>query len=914
MESDLEAHAETLDALAAWDGTPEQARSLRARVRGLNAIAAKAPDLRHRALRKAVSCYERQSPSNLLRFIDKQEADEIGRLLSPLLGDPAMGPWLHTAGYQRCGEREGREYLALIADTRCVVDEELQRFALAFFRVRRRATWMVAARAIAKMALRTPTLEQTVADLWVRVFPDGLPERWKPIGEVVPKSLGTDRTHLGRHVLYLGCAWLAAGGDASVTPGLDVSALAQRPFPKRAFQDSDKSLVLDALALFMHRDDVTTALASRVAEVGADPQADRVLESLAETPETPAELRRAVLGRLAKPRWRDAQGGRRREGAWSWVRAYHWMRTHAPIPAQQMLRDETELSVALGAVGGGEFSVEDTCEALRILLCDPVRDTSTDDVLLTAYVNAFAMLGADALAEMSWPSLLERAIGHRDVRPLLRGTVRNVGVVNLAVLLALRGVRVDSVLRDCAALELDGDGGVDIALSLAACDDGAVARHAAVQLERLLRRPIEDTEVTPAVGERRAQLNLLWRVLRVDPPATLFAQLTLMLRSPIALDEPDLYQSTELHTLVEAVAHGDAVRHAPDKLGAALDTLAALALDYGEFDATEDPGFAVIRDLAAATSHAFDEEQFIGVVRSVIGDRSRGLVRWRRWLGHEGDDEDLLERVERLDDALTAVRDCLPSLDEPTHTEFLRAADALVAATGGLASAERALFDALVDQMRTWANDQLAAGRRAVEVRRQLAHALDVADEDTCKALACDPERLSLLRSDDKRELNRFLQQHLLLAEARQVQDPAVNRSDVAFRSNGEFLRPLVLGAAAGVFFALDVGDPWLSLADAGDYTRLWATVVLGFAASFGLMSWDVGRKMQPPRWQAPPQRLLHPFGAATGAALLASVLVATSAGVIDFETTMGWAKLALWTSLSLFLGVFLHLIVGSGR
>ena len=96
---------------------------------------------------------------------------------------------------------------------------------------------------------------------------------------------------------------------------------------------------------------------------------------------------------------------------------------------------------------------------------------------------------------------------------------------------------------------------------------------------------------------------------------------------------------------------------------------------------------------------------------------------------------------------------------------------------------------------------------------------------------------------------------------------------------------------------------------------RYVITIISCFVLSLGLLAWNVGRNMGTDAegqygYDRALVRMLPTFCWTIVIAALVSVMVGWSSGLLELRSWIGWARLPLWTALSLFLGVFLQLIV----
>lgn len=184
-----------------------------------------------------------------------------------------------------------------------------------------------------------------------------------------------------------------------------------------------------------------------------------------------------------------------------------------------------------------------------------------------------------------------------------------------------------------------------------------------------------------------------------------------------------------------------------------------------------------------------------------------------------------------------------------------------------------------------------------------------------------DSSRMALLASDDLRAVHRFLLDQLLFAPVQRLKHEVSDRLHLPGLFS--YLAPLLAGVFAGTLLVLDLGTAWNEVLTAGHRLEYYLTVGIALVASFGLVAGGLGSRMRKSgerqvsgsRWLAKVVRRVLPiytvalamsFSCST--VILFTLLRTTTAvgeGAVAFLT-----EAVLWSSLSLFLGLFLGLVL----
>ena len=447
----------------------------------------------------------------------------------------------------------------------------------------------------------------------------------------------------------------------------------------------------------------------------------------------------------------------------------------------------------------------------------------------------------------------------------------------------------------------------------------------ALQLERLLREEVVAPE---------EQVRFLWQVLQRRPPTNTFRELLTMLRG----------SGQPLHKVVAAVAKLDRLRAAkapiPD-IAIAYRELAeyALALLPSTPAPPSDAESVValrlrIQHMAsaleragAAASGSIGDEAWCAAVRDLVLGTPReddGIEGWMDWLGTPV--KGLLDRWNRVESAAGALRGAGDAVTRAQGEELLASVLDLRRSLGTLAWPEADVVEDVLASAEWWAKERLAAARRGEWERDRFRQLIDRADEPALAALTEEKEahRLAFLGADDLRRLGRFLLDHLLLVRAQRLR--ALVRQRVQLPAVWSYLAPLLFGVAGGTFLVLDTGTGWndVLVPERGHPLAFVAVVAVGLVCSFLFLAGNLAGRMAATvgggGWRkvgAVCRRVLPVY---LGALVLAFAVTAlamwtlegTEMRIASDEVTPlpYWSQLTLWSSLTLFLGVFVGLVL----
>jgi hypothetical protein len=904
---------------ASWDGTAKAAHALRDELRELEGVRQKGGTPGEQALLSARSGYRKRRPPDLARAAcDPSWA----RALAPFVGDPEMGAWpFHQP--LTIDDDVAAGWLRVLAHG-AVVDAALRTFVITMFRVRRRQVWIPASFALAKLAQRDDKLLALLLERWRESFPKGLPAKWS--GEVLARAPrrkaargdDPDHAHAARHVFHAACAWLAAS-----TAGVTLDGLAAADFAALALPHgdaSDASVVLHGLAALVRGPATVGAvlphLAMRVTEAMPSPLCDEALRELATALESVVaapELRATVTERLARPSWRGMQRVARLDNLASWVDTARWLAERGDSTRLGALRDDAGearplLELALdGTIPAPGNAVDAASVRLARVLDDDVWDTTPDRERALLVAELLALLDHADVAPLPWGALVHRAAPRASLEPAA-GTVAEAARADLAVLCARRDYPPRTLLREAQLSEA-------VVLHLAGCQDGYVARQVAIELERHLRVLARAARGEAAAGV--AQAKLCWRLLQRNPPSVTLRELARVLRGT----------DTDLHRLVRALGRLDELRDRGAAVTDIAEAYRVAAVATHRLGDREAPSMSLLGTVADSLVRAAElDEEGVGseawlraLSRCLLGERGEhGLDQWLRWLGAPA--PGLESRWQRFAAAAAALRRASPRVDEAHCEELASATAELSAAISSLSWPEETVLRRALALTERWierARDQ--ARRRAAEVERVTAM-LDRGDEEGVLDVVATGEALDLLGADELRRMARFLLLRLRYRAAARLRREV--RERVLLPGPWTHVAPLIAGVSSGTLLVLDVGIAWNDVVSRGHETGYVATVAIALLLSLAQLAIRVAA-VSPPRpgmsrvgWvtrlgvRIAPTYLGALFLACTTSGIVLWTLAGTAARQVNDVSLPFAAQTLLWGSLSLFLGIFLGLVV----
>lgn len=656
-------------------------------------------------------------------------------------------------------------------------------------------------------------------------------------------------TRARRHALLLG----ACASAMEVAP--------PRMDPKRLLalsprDDADRSVVL----------------AARVA-AGA---VDRVVE-LVEGGRYPLTLRGAVAAReLLSPAAIEDLQRRVAEGSWSDADSLL-----ALEEARQVLGLEPLVpDVTLDAIG-----LADRLGALFDPRRGPLLPREHRARELVVLLGA---MGREPVASVAWADLARAAGEHV---PSLSGRVHETGPAALVVLSALAGWPVQHLLRrawlDRASV-----------LQLAPLENGFVSTQLAIQLERLLRTSDDDAE----------RVRLLWQLMVADPPSETFEKLALRIRCEV---DPGERGEGPIVELVDALHELD--RHR-DR-GAAIEDLAPamrrVAVAVGAVLSNQEHPLDRMVSLLERDASADGVISALEAFAELLGGRPQGLVAWSCWV--DDDESALTERSERLGRCLTGLQraarvmlEARPRV-EPGHLASIRgAARTLREELQRFGWPERHGLNALLDQLLDAAEADLETGHLATERSSSVDRCLQLGDEAGLVAELRSPDTIGLLAVRDLRRVHRFLLHQLRFRDADRLRRQVADR--VALPSVASKLIPIFAAVVGGSFLVLDFGSDWIELAASWFEARVLVTTALTLVFSYLVLLVTLGSRMSDARgalrrWVVAARRIAPTW--------LAALVVATASAALVISTLgRPWSTLPIFSSLQLFLGVFVGLVL----
>jgi hypothetical protein len=906
-----------------WDGQRESALALRQEVHELAQASqtvrpqGEVPGVR--GLAKALELYRSpgRSPRTLGAWLLKDKNAQDAQVFAPLLGDEAMGGWPFWEPLT-LSEPETVLWSEVLERLRPSTDEPMRRFVGVGFQVRRRQTWPASCRAWASLALRDEPLRDKLARLWRLSFPQ-IGAGWPKNGlAAASDKLGPNSAHVLRHALFLGCAWRAMGGDPAVA-GIDGAKLASMPLPS---DDADRSVVLASLTELLRSPDPAVAdraameplLAKRAKEMGSEELSEVAFRELLSALEGPARV--ALRAALIRPRWKPA----RVDALWEWLNTAAWFQERGDEDAvNQMLAEAGEATEGL-LWRLGRQSPDSPVDELIARLAQLLDADRLAVVPLRRRAVLLAetrlLMAAEDVRPLPWTSIVNVAqVGHPHARHALRGSVEEVGEPSLCVLLAELSLTSRTLMRDVV---LDPAN----VLRVGGIQDGFIAGQVAVQTERILRE-LETTS---------DKVRFLWNLLQQDPPFRTFAELGLVLRTEFVLpdDGPQApVQDNPLRAMVQAVSTLDQRRDE----GAGIQTIAQAFAELVSATQSLLGGDERVGSALDALAHALeaaveqeadlldDPHWFARFENVVLGTEPRGgLVGWAWWLADRNPADDLLHQkrsmtvkgLSRLRAAVQVVRSARPGVTNEQHEELSAAARALHDQIGPLGWPETKLVDSLLTRLQHRSQDALAQGRRSRAAVKNLNVLLERADEVALSALVRDTEQMELMPVEELRRIHRDLLGQLRFSDAEYLRRAVASRIRLPDRIS--HMMPLFGAVAGGTFLVLDVADSWLDLVPQEAWGRYAATMVMALGASYGLLLNDLSPRINTgaatplKRARILVFRTLPTFLQAAAVSVMVSALAMATLGALT-PTPAGMLSLALWSSLALFLGVFIGLI-----
>ncbi len=862
-------------------------------------------------LASVVRAYRKRSTE---RFVQLVETTRGRMLVGPLIGDGFL-QWPFDRPFD-LDDDSAVKWLSVVEASSAPNAAILLFVRIAFCSIRREV-WTHSIRAMATFAALRPELDRELQEIWTCVFPSSLHTVHKLdaaalLPEHLPGEYATLRVvHLRRHAFVAACEIVARFGKFGTVGAGELLAI-----HAEGMNDADLSAVVLGWERLVGSTDsaIRDLAAARVRTLGAQPLHDcgeltehallRIADRCRKIPDD--ETMSAMLAVLQQRRWDGLNVTGRVDLIWSWLETAAWCKSAGRAVELQQIRDVSrEVEPALsyrvdGALPGEARNAVDAIEpAIRILADTIVWSTTPVALRAAAVVEAALLLEHPDLQHVPFDLILQRATGKPG---LLKFNGRHR--VALVLLLASREVPPEVLLRD---LRLDEEA----VLQLAAMDNGFITRQAAIQAEQLLRG-----------ANPEAQLKFLWRLLQKDPPRRLLRELLGALPGSGSL----------LHNLVEAVetlelARDDEANHRTiaDAYVRVAGAAARLLSTGAEPSATAQHLLAMSKRFAAlpgAEGPTVGSDAWMALAgRVLFGEAKDGLVNWLEWLGSR-EDKAPPERFTALRSAWDSLRACIAAARKEKHAsepQCLALAEALSQVRAALTLQswpEEIALAKLLEELDKWRHDELSHAQRLAETDALVRSLLDAADEnrliDTLRADNIEVTT-GLLSPETIRAFHSYLLAALRAGDATRLR--RVAERQVRLPHVLTYFSPLMLGALGGVWLVLDIPQEWASFADKWWGLEYLVTVLGAHGLSLLLLATTFTKHTG---WGKTWPLRIRRTGAILAVHGLAFTLATISTAALMWifrDTALVMrahfaGQLVLWSSLSLFLGLFLGLIL----
>ncbi len=868
----------------------------------------------HRAVARVRSAFARGAHERLL--LRDPQVRWIG---APFIEDATLSPPRGFLDPQRMSDDDAVAWAPSLAWAPAT--DRVRHFLDVLFGVRRRMVWVPISRAIAALACRDDVVRGRLREWWTLVYGDGIswsPDaksssaRLKAYEQSLLRKYAGKVSHARRHVLHAVCAYAAHGGDTSDFQGFSAKNVADA----RAQDAADASAQILALTELLEgatRAEVPQLLVRVAERLPVDPQIGDALRIAADALDGlhVAEQVEQLVAILERRHWmKRAPASELADRMWTWVESVEWhAKRDEAFEPETLLETAPEMTETLGfrSVGKAKLDEDQAVDAAASRLARLTNgawyETSTPRCRARVVVELLALLRRPEISLLDWGQLVRRSASG-DYTARLSGYVKDVAEQELVLLLAESEHSVPAVLIRDQFVPFERI--LDLVSARRALNPSGqtrdpVATHLGVQLERVLR----------AAESGESRVRTLWELLKSDPSARVYEELFDMLRG----------ESSLLHDAVEAAAAAHKTRHEPleellpnvrrlcehckglvddEPRGKPASTSRALDAMSSLIDCLER-----ISDLGAENAQVHRLAvggEWRAKVRSIlIGiDGEGGVKNWMGWLGGPNDVEERWQAVEDLlvEQESSTPGPSLAELDElgRLHTQLKQSLAPLAWPDGTvvghvLGAVNEHLANRREDAMRTQA------------LGRDVTEAIARSDENAAASIARS-ELIHLLSSDDVRKLHSFLLRHLLLAEATRMASRVGGRVQVP--SVVAYLAPLYAGLASGALGVFGAGD----LSEIRDPSRLAVVSSVCFLLSFVLLAGDLSSRMAALGSTA--ERLVRTVARVLPVYISASAFagVLSLFGLWATAQPIQGSKLLLWTGLTLFLGLFLGLLL----
>ena len=889
--------------LTEWDGSAAQAGVLRDAARVSSAQKPPRVDPRPlglRALLKVRKEYRKSSPSRepAVRLAQNLLADPAEwAIICPLIGDEQLMQWPFEA-VQAIDDDEALLWLSVLAHHPVVVTDAIRTFVRTLFFSRCRDVWRPAAEAFAALAVRDAPLRSQLKALWSGCYPTAPGKRWPKSGGLTTArpswTTGSryNAASLARHVLVLGTCWLAHGGASDAVAGWRGEALQTMPLP---VDDADCSTVLFAMSRFIASSAGAdhAGLVDRFAEVGPRPLAQRALR-LCLWPDVPA-VREARWAALRVPHWSTAPRNQAADLLWEWGQGVAACRAEGCSLAETAMSEASPNArrfVAWCAGARPTQPVDALVEGLGRMTPDHAAlRTSADEAAVLCELRW--LVGVEAVADLPW-SAVARLAGIPALTTAFiefegEPTVGEVGRAHLMLLVVACQSRFQSLARD--------EDVRSVALTLASSQDAALAGQVAVALESMLRMASTDAD----------RIRLLWQLLNRDPPKKTFQDLQKFGRRDLFADADPRGALTDV---IQACLVVDEHRDSPQPVLAthitALITAVSNYLSPDEFDASGLAALGASMERVSSWEGAHRGMAYLDRLdQLVLGENHasasepRGLVGWSNWLRNTKAD---LQESARMRTALDRLRTALANTDATVELS-------LIEEVCGQLDCELIHLGWPETLFLSNTLGELAAEAEALDhTLRRLEVAVQSDNEAAVAGFVQDAADVGALPIAAVRQVHAFFLRRFMDPQARRLRRAAKGRTHLPGPLSHRL--PLFAAVGGGTFLVLDVGEVWLELVDDQKYGFAGVTVAIVMVASLLLLRSDMYAALGSgvSRWR----RLWRLCRLYFYMCLTSGVASCVAMWTLDrvAPTLESFGLWVVWSSLSLFLGVFVGLIL----
>ena len=219
-------------------------------------------------------------------------------------------------------------------------------------------------------------------------------------------------------------------------------------------------------------------------------------------------------------------------------------------------------------------------------------------------------------------------------------------------------------------------------------------------------------------------------------------------------------------------------------------------------------------------------------------------------------------------------------------------------------------------ELDAWANGRVEALQRSDRSSERLSLALAREDEAACLAYLRGGEREEELRRvapSTLRRLHAFLLKHWLFSEADELA-----KADKTLPSHHRHLTTMYIGVLSGPFLMADMGTAWNWVAAPGHTGEFLTTTGFALLGSVAVVLGSASRVLSGHGFGQSLRRIVPTWGTSLALSLATSLIAlytlkGGSAVEKLPESIFDWRSVCLWTSMSMFFGVFLG-VLSQGR